>query len=142
MRWRLTGSAASTPCGSAVVGSYEVFNKMFYKRKGRGLGRGSVRDWSSTGPWRIHAFCCKTHGKPYILAPARVPNSGLSGALWGVLWDLSGGVLWGFSGGFFGVSLGVFLSSLWGLSGAFLGQVVHAYMKLTNCMLRHDLVCL
>ena len=83
--------------------------------------------------------------------------------LWALLWGLSGSFsvvslglsLWGIAG----ASLASLGAAAWqaGVAGDrkldtlgascaeprfFLGQVAHAYMKLTNCMLRHDLVCL
>ena len=36
-------------------------------------------------------FCCKTNGKPYNLAPLRVPER----ALWRALWEGPLGPLWG-----------------------------------------------
>ena len=50
-------------------------------------------------------FCCKTNGKPYILAPTGVPKQSLFWGLWagplGSLWDGLLGPLWELSGELF-----------------------------------------
>ena len=51
----MTGSAASTPCGSAVAGRYEVFNLDVLTEMGgclgEGVGLGPLRDpvWADDG---------------------------------------------------------------------------------------------
>jgi len=125
---RMTGSAASTPCGSAAAGSYEVgfsysfcSKIIFYERKGRGLGRGSVRDWSLAGPRRISRFSFKTNGKRLIL----LVKGGRS-------WVRSREPILGPLEAHFGPKIGPILGFILGRSGALLKQIPIQYNMLED----------